>query len=100
MRQRITFLQKPEDSVDPKALKITANTISTPALTGAREDHLTLGFDELPQELYRVLKATRGLHIKWTSLDGYEAIPPFVSRLSPGLRVLYTPQENGSNPYV
>ncbi|RDL39308.1 Uncharacterized protein BP5553_03648 [Venustampulla echinocandica] len=97
MRQRITFLQKPEDSLDPRALKITTNAISTPALKAAREDRLTLGFDELPQELYRVLKATRELHIRWTSVDGYGSIPPFVSRLSPGLHVLYTPLKNSSN---
>jgi hypothetical protein len=97
MRQRITFLQQPQDSVDPKSLKVTKNGISTTDLKAAREDRLTFGFEELPQELYRVLKATHELHIRWASENSYESIVPFVSRISPGLHVFYTPQRNNNN---
>ena len=97
MRQRITFLQQPQDSVDPKSLKVTKNTISTTGLKAAREDRVTFGFEELPQELYRVLKATHELHIRWVSENPYESIVPFVSRVSPGLHVFYTPQRNSNN---
>jgi hypothetical protein len=100
MRQRITFLQQPRDSLDPKALKITKNAISTPELKAAREDRITFGFDELPQELYRVLKASHELHIRWVTREVYELLSPLNSRLSPGLHVFYTPQRNSNNSYV
>ena len=97
MRQRITFLQESQHSIDPGSLKVTKNTISTKELKAAREDRVTFGFDELPQELYRVLKASHELHIRWIKPHRFDTIVPLVSRLSPGLHVLYTPQRNGSN---
>ena len=97
MRQRITFIQQPEDSVDPETLKITKNSISTSNLKAAREDRITFGFDELPQELYRVLKASHELHMRWVSEKEYASISPMVSRVSPGLHVFYTPQKNSNN---
>ncbi|KAF4621537.1 hypothetical protein G7Y89_g14539 [Cudoniella acicularis] len=97
MRQRITYLQQPQDSVDPKLLGVTSNTISTKKLDAAREDRVTFGFDELPQELYRVLKASHELHVRWVSRDAYDTISPLVSRLSPGLHAFYTPQRNSNN---
>jgi hypothetical protein len=100
MRQRITFLQEPQDSIDPKLLKVTKNAISTNELKAAREDRVTFGFDELPQELYRVLKASHELHIRWISPKNFDTIAPFVSRLSPGLHIFYTPQRNSNNSYV
>ncbi|KAH8663597.1 PIG-X [Tricladium varicosporioides] len=97
MRQRITFIQKPEDSVDPENLKVTNNAISSKTLKAAREDRVTFGFDELPQELYRVLKASHELHMRWVNRNAYDTIAPLVSRLSPGLHVFYTPQRNSNN---
>ncbi|TVY53168.1 Protein pbn1, partial [Lachnellula suecica] len=97
MRQRITFLQEPEDSVDPKTLKVTNNDISTKGLKAAREDRITFSFEELPQELYQVLKASHELHIRWAGQEPYESIVPLVSRVSPGLHVFYTPQRNNNN---
>ena len=100
MRQRITFLQEPQDSIDPKLLKVTKNAISTKELKAAREDRVTFGLDELPQELYRVLKASHELHIRWISTNNFDTIAPLVSRLSPGLHVFYTPQRNSNNSWV
>ena len=100
MRQRITFVQEPQDSIDPQLLKVTANSISTGELKAAREDRITFGFDELPQELYRVLKASHELHIRWTSPHAFNTIAPLVARLSPGLHVFYTPQRNSNSSYV
>lgn len=100
MRQRITFIQEPEDSTDPKSLKVTNDSINSKDLRAAREDRITFGFDELPQELYRVLKASHELHIRWVSPNAYSTIPPLVSRLSPGLHVFYTPQRNSKNSYA
>jgi hypothetical protein len=100
MRQRITFLQEPQDSVDPNLLKVTNNAISTSGVKAAREDRITFGFDELPQELYRVLKASHELHVRWVGQIQYDTIAPLVSRLSPGLHVFYTPQRSSNNSYV
>ena len=100
MRQRITFLQEPQDSVDPKRLKVTNNAISTSGVKAAREDRITFGFEELPQELYRVLKASHELHVRWVGEVQYDAIAPLVSRLSPGLHVFYTPQRSSNNSCV
>jgi len=96
MRQRITFLQEPQDSLDPRLLEVTSDSISTKELKAAREDRVTFGFDELPQELYRVLKASHELHIRWVSPNNYNTIAPLVSRLSPGLHLFYTPQRNNN----
>lgn len=91
MRQRITFLQEPHNSLDPKSLKITDGFIFASNVKAAREERVTFAFDELPQELYRVLKASRELHIRWISPNHYSSIAPLVSRLSPGLHVFYNP---------
>lgn len=100
MRQRITYLQEPQDAIDPKNLQITKDSISTKELKAAREERVTFGFDELPQELYRVLKGSHELHIRWVSERPYESIAPLVSRLSPGLHVFYTPQRGSNSSYV
>lgn len=100
MRQRVTFLQEPQDSVDPKLLKVGSNSISTKQLNAALEDRTTFGFDQLPQELYRVLKASHELHIRWVSPKNYATIAPVVSRLSPGLHIFYTPQRDSNSSYV
>ncbi|RDW78401.1 hypothetical protein BP5796_06253 [Coleophoma crateriformis] len=97
MRQRITFIQEPQDSTDPKSLKVSSNSIKTTNLKAAREDKITFGFSELPQELYRVLKASHELHIRWASPKQYDTIAPLVSRVSPGLHVFYTPQRKGES---
>lgn len=97
MRQRITFLQEAQDSIDPQLLQISKRSISTQGVKGVREDRLTFAFDSLPQELYRVLKASHELHIRWISPNSYDSIAPLVSRLSPGLHVFYTPQRNSNS---
>ncbi|KAK0124648.1 protease B nonderepressible form [Cadophora gregata] len=101
MRQRVTFLQDPADSIDPSKLEITSTSISTPELTAAREERITFGFDELPQELYKVLKASHELHIRWVTENVFETRAPLVARLSPGLHLFYTPLRNeGSSEFL
>jgi hypothetical protein len=100
MRQRITFLQEPQDSLDPKLLHVERNSIATKYLKAAREDKITFSLDELPQELYLLLKASHELHIRWSSSRSYETIAPLVSRLSPGLHVFWTPQRNRNSSYA
>ncbi|KAG4030294.1 hypothetical protein MFRU_012g00370 [Monilinia fructicola] len=98
MRQRITFLQQPQDAVDPQHIKVDKISITAKQVKAAREDRLTFGFSELPQEIYRVLKASHELHIRWVSPDQYDTASPLFSRLSPGLHVFYTPQRNSKSP--
>jgi hypothetical protein len=100
MRQRITFLHKPEDAIDPGSLSIGEKDLSFAKLEAAREDKITLGFEELPQELRLVLKQSHELHIRYVRRQTYHAIPPILSRLSPGLHVYYSPQRIGSSSYV
>ncbi|KAH8602390.1 PIG-X [Bisporella sp. PMI_857] len=97
MRQRITFLQEPQDSIDPQLLKVTKASISTEEIKAAREDRVTFAFDDLPQELYRVLKVSHELHIRWISPNSFDTIAPLVSRLSPGLHLFYTAQRGSNN---
>ncbi|CZT49719.1 related to PBN1 protein, required for post-translational processing of the protease B precursor Prb1p [Rhynchosporium secalis] len=94
MRQRITFLQDPAESIDPSKLLVTSTSISTPELVAAREERITFAFDELPQELYKVLKASHELHIRWVGESLFQTRAPLVARLSPGLHVFYTPLRN------
>ncbi len=100
MRQRITLLQEPNDAVDPKSLKTTQDSIERKGIRAAREERLTFAFEELPQELYRVLKASYEVHVRWVSDGAYAGMGPLLSRLSPGLHVFYTPQGGNSNSYV
>lgn len=97
MRQRITYLQNPEDSLDPKNLDVGKAHIKTRGLKAAREEKITFGFEELPKELQEVLKASYEVHIRWVSETAYETRAPIVSRLSPGLHVFYTGQRGGSS---
>jgi hypothetical protein len=100
MRQRITYLQEPQDAIDPGTLKVTKNSISTKSITAAKEEKLTFSLEELPQELVKVLEDSHELHIRWVNKTPYDAIAPLVSRLSPGLHVFYTPQRNSNTSYV
>lgn len=100
MRRRITFLQEPRDSVDPETLTVTDDVFETGQLRAAREDRITFGFDELPQELYQVLKASYEIHIRWVSEAAYDGLGPLVSRMSPGLHIFYTPQKSNTSLWV
>lgn len=100
MRQRITFIQDPSESVDPNKLTVTSDSISTPELVAAREERITFGLDELPQELYKVLKASHELHIRWAGEKVFATRAPLVARLSPGLHVFYTPSRSNGSSYV
>lgn len=92
MRQRVTFLHKPEDGIDPAVLKVTDSSLAGPELTAAREDRVTLALDELPDELRQVLQSCHELHIRWVSPYAYDSVSPLYSRLPPGFHLFYTPQ--------
>lgn len=94
MRQRITFVHEPQDAINPKGLDITSTSLSLEGLKAVREDRITLGLEELPQELRVVLGQAEELHIRYVRPEPYKTIPPFNSRLSPGLHVFYSPRQS------
>lgn len=100
MRQRITFIHKPEDAIDPASIKVTSDTLSVSGLRAVREDKITFGFEELPQEIKHVLKQSHELHIRYVKGTYHENVSPLLSRLSPGLHVYYSPQRIGETVYV
>jgi hypothetical protein len=100
MRQRITLLHQPEDAVDPASIEVTKDSFKVAGIKAAREDRITLGIDELPEEIHIVLKQSHELHIRHVNRIFYESIPPFLARLSPGLHVFYSPQRKSNNAYV
>lgn len=51
MRERVTFLRRPDDVFDPKQLQLQNDTLHITSLKAAREDQLTFGLYELPQEV-------------------------------------------------
>ena len=53
MRERVTFVHSPEDSFDPSQLRVENDTLHISSLKAAREDRVTFGFHELPQEVGR-----------------------------------------------
>lgn len=91
MRQRITFLHKPQDGIDPATLKVTDGSLSGPVLPAVREDRITLALDELPDELRQLLQNCHELHIRWVTPDPYDTVSPLFSRLAPGFHLFYTP---------
>ncbi|KAL6243286.1 protease B nonderepressible form [Rhinocladiella similis] len=91
MRRRSTFITHPSRAVNPADIQVYENQLLLGALKAAREERLTLGFKELPEEVVEVLRDSHELHIRWTREDTYNTTPPFLSRTSPGLHVQYTP---------
>ena len=55
MRERITFVHGINNEFDPKQLQLDNDTLHINALKAAREDRITLGLYELPQEVSLLL---------------------------------------------
>ena len=51
MRERVTFIHDPDDAFHPNQLELQNNFLHIKALKAARQDHVTLGLYELPQEV-------------------------------------------------
>ncbi|KAK3391664.1 PIG-X [Sordaria brevicollis] len=91
MRERITFIQKQGDSIEPTTLNIKGGVLNGPEIQAAREDRLTIAIDELPTDLQALLGTAHELHIRYVSFQPYEAITPLLARLPPGFHLFYTP---------
>lgn len=53
MRERITFIHGINEEFDPSQLRLDSDTLHITSLKAAREDRLTIGLYELPQEVPR-----------------------------------------------
>lgn len=53
MRERITFIHGINEKFDPSQLRLSNDTLQITSLKAAREDRLTIGLYELPQEVPR-----------------------------------------------
>lgn len=95
MRRRSTFVQDGELDFNPETIRITKDRFFVPEIKAAREEQLKYSFNELPEELQQVLINTHELHVRWTPEHRVEPVAPYLSRSTPGLRVLYSPQTGG-----
>ncbi|KAL3474537.1 PIG-X [Aspergillus californicus] len=93
MRQRITYIQKPHAPFSPTQTTLTPESLQIQNLDAAREERLTVGVDEVSNELRDVLRNIHEIHIRWASEKGFESASPIVSRVSAGLHVSVTPGE-------
>ncbi|KAJ5689090.1 Protein pbn1 [Penicillium macrosclerotiorum] len=93
MKRRITFIQGTESPFEPHQAVLSSSTLSVRALEAAREDRITFDLSDLPEEVRTVLEKSHELRLRWASEHSYDAVPPFPSRISPGLHVHYTPLE-------
>ncbi|KAH6200688.1 hypothetical protein HBI15_192290 [Parastagonospora nodorum] len=95
MKQRITYVLKDPDAFTPDLLELkkdgSKDSFIINGVQAAKEHRITLGLDELPSELGAALQQWHELHLRWASPTHYSSTPPFTSRVSPGLHVLFTP---------
>lgn len=98
MKRRITLIHTPEDGIDPSSVKVEKRAISGPKIQAAREERLTLGSYELPDDIVVLLRSCASqLHVRWATSRSYEAPELLSSRIPPGLHVFYTPPSQSQN---
>ena len=90
MKERTTFIHAAHGAYDPH-LPSGQRVLQLESIRAAREDRVTLSLNELPQEIWLVLKQCHEVHIRWVSPVSYQSSPPFASKLSPGLQTFFTP---------
>ncbi|KAH6604239.1 hypothetical protein Trco_007685 [Trichoderma cornu-damae] len=98
MRERITYFHPLGAGIDPGLLEMQDAKVRGPAVEAVREHKMTLTLPELPSELAGLLRDLEELHVRWAASASYNTLEPFISRLSPGLHVSYTPLKEGQDP--
>jgi hypothetical protein len=98
MKQRITFLHRPEDSIDPDSIHVGQSSFSVPSLQAAREDRITVSFDEVPDSIKPSLRQTSKVYLRYVD-HGSILPPPLTSSHSPGLYISYVAREDGQAAY-
>lgn len=96
MRERITYVQKLGDSLEPSAVTVDSGGISGPEVHAVREDRLTIALHELPSELQTLFSGAPDLHIRWVSATAYEVVSPLLARLPPGFHLFFRPREESN----
>ncbi|KAL8843120.1 MAG: hypothetical protein Q9170_000250 [Blastenia crenularia] len=96
MKERITFIHTADEDFDPEQLEVSPDSLHIKSLKAAREERLTFSLEELPDDISRALQKSHQLHLRWVSDAPYPSVAPFLSRLSSGLHVHFTPQSNRS----
>ena len=91
MRRRATYITDPSRAVNPKDIQVDGNRFLLGAIKAAREERLTLGLNELPKTVAEILQESHELHIRWAPEHLFNTVTPFLSRVSPGLHIFYTP---------
>ena len=91
MRRRATYITHPSRAVNPADIQVHEKQLLLGALKAAREERLTFGLEELPTELANHLRECHELHMRWAPELSYNTTVPFLSRISPGLHIHYTP---------
>ncbi|RMZ78635.1 hypothetical protein DV738_g3828, partial [Chaetothyriales sp. CBS 135597] len=92
MRRRTTFIVPEGTSFNPDDLVVTQQRLSFAGVQAAREERITLGLKEVPDDVGQLLLQAQALHVRWAQEDLYSTISPFLSRLPSGLHVFYTPR--------
>ncbi|KAL2140586.1 hypothetical protein VTI28DRAFT_3596 [Corynascus sepedonium] len=96
MRERITYVQKLGDSLEPSAVTVDSGGISGPEVHAVREDRLTIALHELPSKLQTLFSGAPDLHIRWVSATAYEVVSPLLARLPPGFHLFFRPREESN----
>ncbi|CAN9384287.1 unnamed protein product [Alternaria alternata] len=95
MKQRITYVVKKPEEFTPDQLDVgedkSGQYFALDNVYAAKEHRITLGLDELPEEISKVFQQWHEIHLRWTSPRPYASTPPFTSRVSPGLHIFFTP---------
>lgn len=92
MKERVTFVHPLEAPVDPQQLQVEATSLQGPSSPLVQETRLTINLAELPSELSGLLQRVKELHLRWASPESnHNRLEPFISRLSPGLHLSFTP---------
>lgn len=99
MRQRITFLHEAHHAIDPKLLDVGNESLSTPPIQACREDRVTFPLEDLPRDVLLALQQSHELHIRYANRYSHETLTPFISRVSSGLHVYFTPQREAAHRY-
>ena len=97
MRRRSTLIPSPGSDYDPSELKIDGRHLSFAGLKAAREERLTFASKQLPDEIVEILESSHELHVRWVSEEPYEKSGAYLSSLTPGLHVHYTPSKNNDD---
>lgn len=54
MKRRITLIHDAEGEFDPEQANLTSSSVSIHSVDGARQERLTFGLEELPNEVFKL----------------------------------------------